>query len=178
MDPPLRHLDASDPRCPQALGLPKSLRPTGPRAQAWWHFSSAPRLQPLPPPAGFPSPLYCSPESHVTCKILAVRHFRNATMWMLLLGRYLPGAALAFQCDMVFFKKAINRPPGVAGRPLSCSFTVIVRVTGVLTAEFSSLSCYGDPPGALFLGRPHHSPSRGRGCILKHAVCSSLTGRG
>lgn len=82
-------------------------------------------------------------------------------------------------------QSAINRPPEAAGRSLSCSLTVTVRVTGTLTGEFPSLSCYNDPwscpclpERALFQGRPCHSLDRSRGCILRHLGCYSQAGRG
>ena len=82
-------------------------------------------------------------------------------------------------------KSAINRPPEAAGRSLSCSLTVTVRVTGTLTGEFPSLSCYSDPRScprlpkrALFQGRPRHSLDRSRDCILRHPGCYSQAGRG
>lgn len=133
----------------------------------------------------------CSPDARVTgcgsgSQTQADPNLRTPPRGCSCWARYQANAALGCQGATVFFKKTINRPPGAPGRSVCCSITVTVKVTGALTDEFPSLSCYGDPRScphphpkrALFLGRPHHSPGRSKGCILKHPVCYSQAGRG
>lgn len=184
-------VDVPSPETPLDLGIPsRSTPPPGASGSGLVAFLQCPQPPAPATPCRPPLPC-CSPDACVTgsdcdSQTQANPNLRTPRPGCSFWARYQPNAALGCQGDTVFFKKTINRPPGAPGRSLSCSVTVTVKVTGALTDEFPSLSCYGDPRScphprpkrALFLGRPHHSPGRSKGCILKHPVCYSQAGRG